>query len=379
MDKKWHSAWSKFQESLPHTKAPFSKRNWGTSLHSLCSYQAKLKPSIAHHLIKMFTSEGEKVIDPFSGSGTIPLEAALNGRTAVGIDISQMATAISQAKINQCSFGDCLDILESLATRIDFIKKNPKRAEQKITVAFNKTIPEYFHPDTLQELLVARDFFKDTQDLSDPAWCMCFSSALHVLHGNRPYALSRRSHPLTPYAPSGEFIYKNVVDHITAKVHKSCKEQATLPLTSGSAFCQDICEPWPAQASQADAIITSPPFVSSTRFYMTNWMRFWFSGWEKEDFEHATDAFVEKKQLKSLDVYDDIFSRFYENLKPGGLVVFHVGKNKKVNMGEQFSKRQFSGFKLLDFFTENTAQLESHGIRDKGSTVEHQYLIYELR
>lgn len=377
MVKNWHPEWKMFQEHLPHTKVPFSKRNWGTPLHSLCSYQAKLKPSIAHHLIKMFTTEGDKVIDPFSGSGTIPLEAALNGRVSVGIDISQMATAISQAKIHKCAFGECLNILESLTSRIDSIKNKRDFTEQKITVAFNKTIPEYFHSETLKELLIARDFFKDTRDLSDPAWCMCFSSALHVLHGNRPYALSRRSHPLTPYAPTGEFIYKNVVEHIAAKVHKSCNEQNKLPLTSGSAFCQDICDPWPTEAAQADAIITSPPFVSSTKFYMTNWMRFWFSGWEKEDFENATGAFVEKRQLKSLDVYDEIFLRFQENLKNKGLVVFHVGKNKKLNMGEEFSKRQFSGFKLLDFFTENTAQLESHGIRDKGSTVEHQYLIYE--
>jgi hypothetical protein len=38
-----------------------------------------------------------------------------------------------------------------------------------------------------------------------------FASLLHVLHGNRPYALSRRSHPLTPYAPTGPVEYKSLL------------------------------------------------------------------------------------------------------------------------------------------------------------------------
>ena len=74
MDKSiWLQNWSDFKSNLPHKNEPYSKRNWGSSLHSLCSYQGKLKPSIAHHLITCFSSEGDLVMDPFSGSGTLSL------------------------------------------------------------------------------------------------------------------------------------------------------------------------------------------------------------------------------------------------------------------------------------------------------------------
>lgn len=39
--------WEVFQRTLPHRHGDFAKRNWGSPLHSLCSYQGKLKPSLA--------------------------------------------------------------------------------------------------------------------------------------------------------------------------------------------------------------------------------------------------------------------------------------------------------------------------------------------
>jgi len=75
----WKRSWRVFKRTLPHQVKPYSKRNWGHKLHSLCSYPGKLKPAIAHHLVKIFVPEGGSVLDPFAGVGTIPFEAALQG------------------------------------------------------------------------------------------------------------------------------------------------------------------------------------------------------------------------------------------------------------------------------------------------------------
>lgn len=66
-----------FEQELPYREPPYNSRNWGHGLHSLCSYQGKLKPAIAHFLVKNFSSPGETILDPMSGSGSIPLEALL--------------------------------------------------------------------------------------------------------------------------------------------------------------------------------------------------------------------------------------------------------------------------------------------------------------
>ena len=57
MDKE--KKWEKFKIDLPHRKHPYSKRNWGNGLHSLCSYQGKMKPSLVHHLINVFSKKNE--------------------------------------------------------------------------------------------------------------------------------------------------------------------------------------------------------------------------------------------------------------------------------------------------------------------------------
>ena len=77
--------------SLPYREGDFSSRAWGHKLHSLCSYPSKIKPAIAHILVREFTSPGDRVLDPFSGIGTIPLEACLQGRAGLGGDLNPLA------------------------------------------------------------------------------------------------------------------------------------------------------------------------------------------------------------------------------------------------------------------------------------------------
>ncbi|MCL7409447.1 DNA methyltransferase [Marivivens donghaensis] len=369
--------WSQFKKELPHKKGAFSKRNWGTPLHSLCSYQGKLKPALAHQLVQVFSKRGQTVFDPFSGSGTVPLEAAISGRCAVSNDLSDMAVAMSNAKIGNTNRMACDSLIDALIVWVSTRSVEPKTIEDTANIRFNKTIAEYFEPNTFQEVLKARDFFAKTKDLGDPNWCLVFSAMLHILHGNRPYALSRNSHPLTPYAPTGDYVYKNVSTHLRTKVHSALAAKESLPLTPQSISIQsDVRDLSQLADGSIDVIITSPPFASSTRFYMTNWMRFWFCGWSLTDFDNASAQFIEGNKDKSLIVYEDIFKSFGRVLKSGGPVVLHVGKNKAVDMSEKLQLLKFNDFEMVDVFSECVGSSEKHGIKDKGGTVEHQYLVY---
>src|SRR5258707_6775664 len=85
---------------FPYCQKPYSKRNWGHANHSICSYQGKLKPAIAHFLVSHFTKKGEIVLDPFSGVGTLPFEACLQCRVGIGIDLSPIAYHDTRAKVH---------------------------------------------------------------------------------------------------------------------------------------------------------------------------------------------------------------------------------------------------------------------------------------
>ena len=87
MDKE--KKWKNFKVNQPHRKPPFSKRNWGNGLHSLCSYQGKMKPSLVHHLINVFSDKNQLVLDPFAGSGVVPFIAKKMKRKYLGIELDK--------------------------------------------------------------------------------------------------------------------------------------------------------------------------------------------------------------------------------------------------------------------------------------------------
>src|SRR5699024_6085734 len=263
-----------FLEDLPYLYKPYSSRNWGNAWHSLCSYHGKLKPAIAHHLIKTCTHKDEKVLDPMSGVGTIPFEASLQGRIGIGNELSELAYIVTKAKLNQIDRSIVNDILEELDTFISLFKSNYNKENLPYKhFGLNKTIPEYFHLDTYSEILAARTFFTNRIKSVSNEEAFVFSCFLHVLHGNRPYALSRRSHPLTPYAPKGEFIYKNVIQHIKNKVELSYKKGEFSEFKDGYAILGDMFDLPNHFNEDIDNIITSPPFVGSIKFFNNNWMR----------------------------------------------------------------------------------------------------------
>lgn len=66
--------------------------------HNFYRYPARFSPTFVRAAIKAFTEPGDWVLDPFVGGGTTLVEAIAHGRQAIGVDISSLATFISEAK-----------------------------------------------------------------------------------------------------------------------------------------------------------------------------------------------------------------------------------------------------------------------------------------
>jgi DNA modification methylase len=67
--------------------------------HGIHPYKGKFYPQLAKALFGIAAlSPGGRVLDPFCGSGTVLLEAQLNGLHATGIDLNPLAVHVSRAK-----------------------------------------------------------------------------------------------------------------------------------------------------------------------------------------------------------------------------------------------------------------------------------------
>lgn len=372
----WSAAWTGFKAALPHQRGEFAKRNWGHPLHSLCSYQGKMKPSLAAHLVKTFTTPGGRMLDPFSGVGTIPFEAALHGVESWGFDISPPAVHITAGKIGKRSVSECERTVERLERHLRDHQARPEDIRSAGLIRFNGALTSYFHKRTFGEILAARRHFLDNPPAS-PSQSIVFACLLHILHGNRPYALSRRSHPITPFAPSGGTEYRALMPRLRNKLERSLATPVPGGFTCGHSMSRDATEWWPTQVDELDAVITSPPFFDSTRFHLGNWMRLWFCGWEANDFRRRPLAFVDERQKRGFEVYHPIFRQCRERLKPDGVAVFHLGASRKCDMAKELARVAKTWFRVADIYTESVSHCESHGIRDKGAVVSHQYLVLQ--
>lgn len=365
-----------FCDTRPYAQLPYSKRNWGGRLHSLCSYQGKLKPSIAHFLVSWFTEPTQVVLDPMSGVGTIPLEARLQGRSALAGDLSELAVTVSRSKVEQVDTASATAVLSDLT---DYFHDNAAVSNESLIVeeeaefGLNGQIVEYFQTDTMREVLLARRFFANEVDRDSPDVAMVATAMLHVLHGNRPYALSRRSHPITPLKPTGEPEYRSVLRHLETRLDQ------TLPLLTelgnpGGVFRSDFAG-LPIEPGSVDAVMTSPPFTESLRFFSSNWMRLWFCGWPASAFRETSSTFLEREQKIDFDAaYRRFLASMHEVLKPGGLLVMHVGATRGLDMAARIVPLLAPRFALIYEGVEHLDGPESHGLSDKGATTRHGFL-----
>jgi len=366
-----------FCRDTPHRYPPFNKRNWGGKLHSLCSYQGKLKPAIAYFLIETFTEPNQVVLDPMSGVGTIPLEARRLGRIALANDLSPLAQAVSSAKVEQISskrVGECLlEISREISETSDM---SIEKAKSQTSWGLNGNISEYFHPETLREITIVRRYFQNTLRTRGPAENLVLASMLHILHGNRPYALSRNSHPITPFAPTGDFDYRSVMDRLESRIATVLPlvEELAANSTPGKAILGDFRE---MPFKDVDAVITSPPFTNSLRFWSANWMRLWFSGWDQESFKTEPSKFLESEQRLSYEPYREFAVTCAQILKPGGRLILHLGETAKDNMAEEVAPMINQYFSIIYSGREGVHDTETHGLTDKGATSAHLYLFAE--
>lgn len=74
-------------------------------MHGFHAYPARMHPTSARRLIEAFSKPGDRVLDPFCGSGTVLLEARLLGRLAVGVDANPLATRIAWLKASGMESG----------------------------------------------------------------------------------------------------------------------------------------------------------------------------------------------------------------------------------------------------------------------------------
>lgn len=287
-------------------------------LHQLAPYIGKLKPIIARQLLERFTAPGQIVLDCFSGSGTIPLEAALLGRHVLAFDTNPYAITLTRAKLEAPESLEAAN--ERLVQRLAAAQRRPRYAASKVPA----WVWKFFHAETLQNALRFADecIEKDDQFL--------LACLLSILHHQRPGFLSYPSSHLVPYLRDRKFprdqypsMYteRELAPRLEAKIRRTYKVRFNLDPARAIRVSQTGVADLKLDG-QVDAIVTSPPYMNALDYVRDNRLRMWFLDRKTADYSPEPT----EKQNQSDAITDAFALNAVKYLRRGGHCVLIVGE-----------------------------------------------------
>jgi len=157
--------------------------------HGFHSYAGRMHPSIARGAITRLSRPGERVLDPFCGSGTVLVEAVSLGRQAVGVDASPLGVAIALVRTTVLSAADRRRLIDEAARIAQLAGQDARKRRRPPMPTWGRRELERFAPHVLLELLVLREqvLAVATDDVGR-AVQLCFSSILVKLMKAGPEA-----------------------------------------------------------------------------------------------------------------------------------------------------------------------------------------------
>ncbi len=227
--------------------------------HGYHTYPAKFIPQLAARLIRELSAEGELVADPFMGSGTTIVEALLQARRAVGVDINPVAHLIAKVKSTPLEPNLLARAYEQLAREPRVRAKPPRPAR----------IDYWFPPTHQRELarLLARITALDNADCRD-FFLVAFSQILKSCS----IWLQRSVKPTrdldkTPADPRAAFQKQcRAMLARNREFWDTLAPRARDPIAHyRDVRCADARN-LPARDGEVSLIVTSPPYVTSYEY-----------------------------------------------------------------------------------------------------------------
>ncbi len=123
-------------EEIP-VKKQAARRHFGVH-----GYFTKQTWNVVAEYIKNFSKPGDLVLDPFGGSGVTAIEALMNNRSAINIDLNPMAVFLVQSLIAPVKQADLTQAFNEV--KEEYLKKEPKTEDE-----IKKALKKYAGPKPL--------------------------------------------------------------------------------------------------------------------------------------------------------------------------------------------------------------------------------------
>ena len=274
--------------------------------HYLFRYPAKFHPPVVHSLIQAYTTVGQTILDPFCGSGTLLLAAAVEGRSAIGTDIDPLAVFVAKVKSHRYRPGHLRRSWSLLSQDLHSVARSAAEYDRR---RFADVALADYHAVIGDESLWVPDipnllhWFR-RYVIVDLARIIKAISSIDVPETHRSFfrlifaSIIRKSSNADPVPVSGLEVtsYMRSLDAAGRLVNpfQLFSEAANKGLTDVSAF-SEACDPrsrvsvfqadatslGPQLKMPIEAVITSPPYHTAVDYYRRHQLEMFWLGLTK--------------------------------------------------------------------------------------------------
>jgi hypothetical protein len=231
--------------------------------HGFFQYPAMMVPELQGALLddaKKADPTISTVYDPFTGSGTVLVEASLRGLNFHGTDINPMAVLLAQVKATPPTLEEASDGLVQVRRLVDAPALQP-------SVRVFPYSEKWFHPAVNADLSLLRDAIVqlDSLTLRQYFW-VCLAETVRLvsnsristfkLHAYTPEILSSRN-------PDAQKVFLQVFRANLDRLRQHWVRHAAVPASTGQfaiVLQGPVSGEWSAPRAPVDVLMTSPPY-----------------------------------------------------------------------------------------------------------------------
>jgi SAM-dependent methyltransferase len=251
--------------------------------HGFHSYAGRMHPSIARGAIERWSRPGERVLDPFCGSGTVLVAALAAGRAATGVDASPLAVAIARVRSRPLGEDGRRRLVETAGRFAEESGTEARKRRRPALPPWSRAELARFHPHVAFELLGLRALILKTPK-DDVGWALrlCLSSLLVKF---------MRSGPGAPRDGAEKRIARGIPSRFFAdRAEELARGLAALEAATPAGTpavdvrLGDACAYPELKASSVDLVLSSPPYAGVYDYAEQHAVRFRWLGLDEEAF-----------------------------------------------------------------------------------------------